>query len=172
MIVRLVARTLGAAAFAYLAIAGSAHAQANAPQPSAAAVALAVQILEVKGAYAAFDPVVDGVIRFTKGTFLQINPNLSRDLDAVAAQVTQESAGKRQEARTEVARAYASQFTEQELKDALAFYKSPLGKKIIDGEPKAFDEINKRMEAWSEKFAAEVNTKMRAEMRKKGHTAF
>ena len=50
MIVRLVARTLGAAAFACLAIAGSAHAQATAPQPSAAAVALAVQILEVKGA--------------------------------------------------------------------------------------------------------------------------
>jgi hypothetical protein len=74
MIVRLVARTLGAAAFAYLAIAGSAHAQANAPQPSAAAVALAVQILEVKGAYAAFDPVVDGVIRFTKARSSRSTP--------------------------------------------------------------------------------------------------
>ncbi len=166
MIVRFIARTFGAAAVACLAFAHAAQAQ------SAASVALAGQILETKGAYAAFDPVVDGVIRFTKGTFLQINPNLTRDLDAVAAQITQEFVAKRQEARTEVARAYAAQFTEQELKDALAFYKGPLGKKIIDAEPKAFDAINKSMEAWSEKFAAEVNAKMRAEMRKKGHTAF
>ena len=39
---------------------------------------------------------------------------------------------RRAEIHTEIARGYASQFTEQELKDVLAFYKTPLGKKLID----------------------------------------
>lgn len=159
----------GAAAVACLVLAHSAQAQ---QQPSAAMAALANQILEAKGAYGAFDPVVDGVIRYNKTQFLQINPNLTRDLDAVEAQLTKEFAAKRQEARMEVARAYALQFSEQELKDALAFFKGPLGKKMIDAEPKAFDEINKRMQVWADKFAEEVNVKMRAEMKKRGHTEF
>jgi hypothetical protein len=169
MIVRFIARTAGAVAIACLVFAQGATAQ---QQPSAAAAALAGQILEIKGAYAAFDPVVEGVIRYQKSAFLQINPNLTKDLDLVEAQTTRDFASKRDEVRTEVARAYASEFTEQELKDALAFYKSPLGKKIIDAEPKAYDAINKSMQSWADKFAEEVSAKMRAEMRKKGHTEF
>ena len=165
----LVLRTFGAAAVACLVLAHSAQAQ---QQPSAATVALAGQILEAKGAYAAFDPVVDGVIRYNKAAFQRINPNLGKDLDAVEAQLTKEFTAKRQEARLEVARAYALQFSEQELRDMLAFFKGPLGKKMIDAEPKAFDEINKRLQVWADKFAEEVNVKMRAEMKKRGHTEF
>ena len=169
MIVHLIARALGAAAVACFVFAHSAQAQ---QQPTAAMIALAVQILEAKGGYGAYDPVVEGVIRYQKSSFLQINPNLTRDLDAVEAQMVKEFAPKHKDVRDEVARAYASEFTEQELKDALVFYKSPLGKKIIEGEPKAFDGISKQMQVWADKFADEVSAKMRAEMRKKGHTEF
>ena len=54
----------------------------------------------------------------------------------------------------------------------LAFYKTPLGKKIIDSEPKAGEESTKRAQVWIDKYADEVMAKMRAEMRKKGHNAF
>ena len=60
-------------------------------------------------------------------------------------------------------------FTEQELKDILAFYKTPLGKKLIVEEPKGVDEATKRVDDWANKFAEEVLAKMRAEMKKKGH---
>ena len=56
-------------------------------------------------------------------------------------------------------RIYASHFTEQELKDALAFYKSPLGKKLIAEEPKALEETINAADDWSRKFAAEVDAK-------------
>ena len=39
----------------------------------------------------------------------------------------------------ELTRIYAAHFTEQELKDALAFFKTPLGKKLISEEPKALE---------------------------------
>ena len=39
----------------------------------------------------------------------------------------------------EVAKLYAARFTEQELKDALAFYKTPLGRKMLTEEPRVLD---------------------------------
>ena len=36
----------------------------------------------------------------------------------------------------------------------------------------AFDQINKQMQAWADKYADEVSSRMRTEMRKKGHNEF
>ena len=69
----------------------------------------------------------------------------------------------------QIVRVYAQYFTEQELKDAVAFYRTPLGKKLISEEPKALDESMKVANEWSNKLAEEVIAKMRAEMKKKGH---
>jgi hypothetical protein len=165
MIAPRVARALCAASVAWFVFASDARAQ----QPSAAAVALAKEVVELKGAITMFDAVVVGVIEHNKNLLLQVNPNLSRDINDVGTQLRNEYAGRRAEIHTEIARAYASQFTEQELRDAATFFKSPLGKKIIEAEPKALDEATRRVDAWSGKFAEEVMVKMRAEMRKKGH---
>ena len=43
-----------------------------------------------------------------------------------------ELAPRKAELQQQLARAYAQHFTEQELKDVIAFYKTPLGKKLID----------------------------------------
>ena len=64
--------------------------------------------------------------------FLQTNPKLGKDLNEVAAKLRAEmSAPRRPSCSTRRAKLYAAHFTEQELKDMLAFYKSPLGKKMI-----------------------------------------
>ncbi len=141
-------------------------------QPSAASVALAAQILDLKGGAGAFDPAIDGVIAHHKGILVQINPNASRAIEEVDRGMRGELAAKRQELRNEVARGYASQFTEQDLKDLLAFYKTPLGQKIIQKEPLAGDEAAKRVQVWIDKFAEEVSTKLRAELKKKGFNEF
>ena len=172
MIVRLIASTLGAAAIACLALVSAAHAQAQPPEPSAAAVAIAAQILELKGGITAFDPAIDGVIAHHKGILGQINPNASRAIDEAERPIRAEAAAKRQELRNEVARGYASQYSEQDLKDLLAFYKTSLGKKIIEQEPKAGEEAARRVQVWIDKYADDVSTRMRAELKKKGFTEF
>ena len=164
---RFLARTLFAAAMTCIAFGPAAQAQ---QQPSAAAVALAREVIELKGATSMFDSVIVGVIEFHKNNLLQINPNLQRDLEEVAGRLRTEYATRRVEVQTEIARAYASKFTEQELKDAVAFYKTPLGKKLVTEEPNAVDEATKRVDEWANKYAEEVIVKYRAEMRKKGHT--
>jgi hypothetical protein len=170
MIVRFIAHTVGVAAIACLALIQGAQAQQQ--QPSAAAVTLATQLLELKGGISAYDPAIDGVVTHHKGVLLQINPNLSKDINDVEQLVRKENVARREELHKEIAIGYASAFTEQELKDMIAFYKTPLGKKMIEQEPKAGEQSTKRAQIWIDKYAETVITKMRAEMKKRGHTEF
>jgi hypothetical protein len=169
MIVRLIARAIGAAAIACLALTHSAQAQA---QPTLTAVTLAQQLLELKGGLAAFDPAIDGVIIHHRSILLQINPNSTRDVDATVQLMRADVAARRQELHNEIALGYASVFSEQDLKDIIAFYKTPLGKKIVENEPKAGEASAKRAQLWIDKYAEEVMSKMRVEMKKRGHTEF
>ena len=141
----------------------------RAQEPSAASVALGREVLELKGGIGMFDAVIDGVVEHHRQMLVQSNPNLDKDLTDVTAQLRVAYAARKNDVQTEIARAYASQFTEAELRQVVAFYKTPLGKKVIEAEPKAIDEATKRVDAWATKFAEEVMQKIREEMRKKGH---
>ena len=168
MMISRLTRTLFAAAIACLAFAQETRAQ-TAAQPSAAAVALAREVVEAKGALNMFDSVIVGVIEYHKNVLLQSNPNLQKDLNEVGMRLSAEFAPRRANVQAEIARAYAGRFTEQELRDILAFYKTPLGKKLIAEEPKGVDEATKRVDEWANKFSEEVLLRVRAEMKKKGH---
>ena len=68
-----------------------------------------------------------------------------------------------------VAKLYALRFKDQELKDALAFYRSPLGRKLLTEEPLIIDDSMRKAQSWADRLAQEVIGKMRAEMKKRGH---
>jgi hypothetical protein len=142
---------------------------AAAQQPSPAALATAKEIVTVKGADALWRPVVRGVVERAKGMFLQSNPMLGKDLNEVAAKLYTEYNPRTVELLNDAARIYATRFTEQELKDLLAFYKSPLGKKMLTEDPAILDQNMKDAQAWADKLSNEIISRMRAEMRKRGH---
>jgi len=142
---------------------------AAAQQPSPGAIATAKEVISAKGAEGLYSPLVSGVIERTKTVFLQSNPMLGKDLNEIAAKLHAEYAVRRGEILTEVAKLYASKFTEQELKDTLAFYKSPLGRKLVMEEPIILDESMKTAQTWAEGLSQEVIAKMRGEMKKRGH---
>ena len=142
---------------------------ADAQQPSPGAIATAKELITVKGAVALYDPVVPGVIEQAKSVFLQANPTLGKDLNEVALKLRAEYAPRRSEIMDDVAKLYATRFTEQELKDALAFYKSPLGRKLLAEEPNVLDQSMKNAQAWADRLSQEVIAKIRSEMKKRGH---
>ena len=142
---------------------------AHGQQPSAATVALAREVIMTKGANVMTDPLVRGVIESVKNSFVPTNPNLTRELNDVAATLHKELDGKSSEVIDQMARAYATRFTEQELKDLLVFFKTPLGQKYIREEPNALEDGLKRAQQWADAFAETVMARMRSEMQKKGH---
>jgi hypothetical protein len=155
-----------AAALVIVCFAGAAAAQ---PAPSPAAVAMAKEVIVLKGASNLWDPIVPGVVEQAKNTFLQMNPMLSRDLNEVSARLRSELAPRQAELTDEIARLYAARFTEAELKEVLAFYKTAVGRKVIVEEPKVLDTSMTHAQNWANKLSEEVVGKFRAEMKKKGH---
>jgi uncharacterized protein len=142
---------------------------ASAEEPAPSVLALAKELIVLKGSTQLWDAVVPGVIEQAKGVFMQTNPALGKELNDVAAQLRTEYAPRASQLVDQVAQLYAKTFTEQELKDALAFYKSPLGRKIVSEEPKVLDDGFRRIQEWTNKFSEEVMGRMRAEMKKKGY---
>jgi hypothetical protein len=159
-----------AARAAMLALAVAAFAvPAHAQQPSPAALAAARDLMEVKGVKNLVEPVVVGVVEQTKSVILQTNPGLGKDLDEVGAQLRAEYAPRTVEMANEIVLLYAQRFSEQELKEALAFYKTPTGKKLLAEEPKILDETYGRIQQWAGRLQGEVMVRVRTEMKKRGH---
>jgi uncharacterized protein len=160
-------------AFALVGTADRASAQGAAPNtahpPSQAAVLMAKQILEIKHADAIFDPLIRGVVIKTRDFLMQTNFMWGKDLNEVADSLIKQYSARSGELVNDAARIYASHFTEPELKQILAFYQSPLGRKVITEEPKTADESMRMASDWADKLSEEVMGKMRAEMKKRGH---
>jgi hypothetical protein len=122
----------------------------------------------MKSASSMYANAVPGMVEQTKNQLMQTNINYQKDLNEVALIVAQKLAGREKEIGEGMANIYASSFTEQELKDLVTFYKSPLGQKLLVTEPKAIQGSMAYINQWAQTFAETVNGEFRAEMRKRG----
>jgi hypothetical protein len=143
---------------------------ANAQQPpSAAAMSTAKELIAVAGATSLFSPLIAGVVEQAKVLYLQQDPSLAKDLNEISAQLRSELQSRFSELNDEVARLYATNFSEQELKEILAFYKTPSGKKLLTEQPKVIDASLKFAQDWANKLSDQVVAMMRDELKKRGH---
>jgi len=135
---------------------------------SPASLAAARAILTLKNAGAMYASAVPNIVEQTKNALIQNNLNYQKDLNEVAIAVAKTLAGREKEIGDGMAQVYANEFTEQELKDLLTFYKSPLGQKLLVSEPRAIQFSMSYMNQWATIFAETVNNQFRAEMKKRG----
>jgi hypothetical protein len=135
---------------------------------SPAAIGYAKEILAMKNASAMYASAVPNMVQRVKDTLLSSNLNYQKDLNDVALIIAKNMAGRESEITEQMAKIYASDFTEPELKDLVAFYKSPLGQKLLAQEPQSISASMSYMQQWAQTFSEEVNGQFRAEMRKRG----
>jgi hypothetical protein len=144
-------------------------AQAAAHQPSPAAILLAKQLVNIRDIKDVYRPLVRGVVIKTKNVFMQTNFMWSKDLNEVADIVQKQYEPRVSELVDATARIYATHFSEQELKDLVTFYQSPVGQKALVEEPKILEESMAGAGSWGDNLSQEVMVSMRAEMKKRGH---
>ncbi len=137
-------------------------------QASPAALAAAKEILTMKNASAMYANAVPNLVQQTKNVLMQSNLNYQKDLNEVAEIVAKNLAGREKEIGDGMAQVYANEFSEQELKDLVNFYKSPLGQKLLASEPRAIQFSMSYMNQWAQTFAETINGQFRTEMRKRG----
>jgi hypothetical protein len=144
--------------------AGSA-ATAN-PTPSHLAAARELTSMTgVSGLFDAFLPQFGAQIKARTVT----RPELGKDLDQVLDGLKPELEAQKQTMVDAAARLYARAFTEAELKDLVAYYKTPTGQKYLQLAPRLLDELSVDTQRWTERVSEFVMTRVRAEMAKRGH---
>src|SRR5215468_4990257 len=136
-------------------------------QASPAAIAAAKELLAMKNAAAMYQAAVPNIVEQTKNALIQQNLNYQKDLTELAPIVAKNLAGREKEIGEGMAQIYSNEFSEQELKDLVTFYKTPLGQKLLSTEPRAIQFSMSYMNQWAMVFAGTVNEEFRAEMKKR-----
>ena len=156
---------LAAVAVALVAFGPAAHSQ----QTSVAAIATAKELVTATKATTIFNPLIAGVVEQAKLLFLQQDPSLAKDLNEIAEKMHADLAPRFAELNDEMAKLYATHFTDQELKEILVFYKSPVGQKLLTEQPTVVDASMRYAQDWANKLSDQVIAKMREELKKRGH---
>lgn len=156
----------GAVAVALIGFAVAAQAQA----PSPAHLKLARQVVEMSAASRVFDAAVPTVFQQVYGIYVQQNPDLSKDLAGVLQDLIPEFDKRKEEIVGILAQTYAEKFTEAELNELITFYSSPTGKKLIAQGSDIGRESYAKVQEWSGKLMQSLTDRLKAEMKKKGHT--
>jgi hypothetical protein len=160
------AARLATVGLALVAVSPAAYAQ---NKPTAASMQLAKELIAITGATAMFKPLIAGVVEQARLLYLQQNPALGKDLNEIAQKMRKDLQPRNAELFNEISKLYATHFTEQDLKQILAFYKSPAGKKMLAQQPVVVDASMNFAQQWANTLSEEVTSKMRDELKKKGH---
>ena len=153
---------------AYPAAAQQPPAQPELKPVSASAMQAARDLLTVKNVSQVYANAVPSIIQRTKDQFLANNLSYQKDLNEVAVSVSKTMAGKEKDIGEQMAKIYANDFTEQEMKDLTTFYKSTLGQKLLTMEPNAIQASMMYMNQWAQSFSEAVANEFRGEMKKRG----
>ena len=135
---------------------------------SPSALQAARDLLAVKNVSQVYAGAVPNIVERAKTQLLGSNLSYQKDLNEIAVSIAQQAAGREKEIGEQMAKIYANDFTEQELKDLTAFYKSPLGQKVLMQEPKSIQAAMAFMGQWAQTFGESVVAQFRAEMTKRG----
>lgn len=161
-------KTLRIAAFALLAM-GAPVAPALAQEPSPGQIAAASDVLTASGMGKSFDVVVAQLMVRLEQTLNQTRPELQKDLAEVLNGLEVEFMKSQDEILKTAQRILAKRMSEKDLKDTAAFFSSPAGKKYVEAQPGLLDELSLAAQGWSEKLSQHMMTRVREEMKKKGH---
>ncbi len=146
----------------------AAPAATQAPIASSSHLQAARDVVVTSGVTSAFANIFAEFSSNVKGN-LVTRPEMLKDLDAVLAQLKPE-ADKRVEDMVAIsARIFANRMSEVELKEVLAFFNSPVGRRYNSIRPQMIDEMFTQLQPWTFRTSDYLFTFTRDEMKKRGH---
>ena len=139
------------------------------PTPSAAHVAKARRLILATGISRSFQIIVPEFMDQIGTTLTQSRPELIPDTDVVLEKLRPEFEKQSDEMIDLSARIYATLLSEKDIDAILAFFDSSAGKKYVGAQPLFLNQLVSGMQAWQQKISINMMTRVREEMKKKGH---
>ena len=101
---------------------------------------------------------------------VQQNPDIADQTNTAINKILEEYKGRKGELIDQFARVYAVRFTIPELQEIVAFYESPVGKKLSGANAEANTDLQRVLEVFTNNTRPEFFAKLRAELRAQGVT--
>ncbi len=160
-------RVLAASLILLLAV-GPAGAQQPGPSADPTAVAAARELLIAMGSDKQFEVAINTMSQGLGQVFKQQAPSKAKEIDEVISSLVSKFVDRKHEAIDMVAPLYAEKFTVQELTEIGAFYKTPIGQKLITTQPGILQRSMQLGMSWGQRIGQEVEAEMRKELKKRG----
>ncbi|HXA08213.1 MAG TPA: DUF2059 domain-containing protein [Bryobacteraceae bacterium] len=142
-----------------------ASAQSPSPEAMTAARSL-VTTMKLSDQYRALLP---GVLLGLRPTLTQDRPEIERDFDAMMPMMVEAFAPYYTTMVDNVATIYANNFTAAELREIEAFYRQPIGRKLLDKSQVLAQQSAQVGQDASRKAAEEIRKRLTEALRQKGH---
>jgi hypothetical protein len=146
-----------------------APAKPEAAAPTPAHIEAARELVIASGISRSFAVVIPQLMDQLGTSLTQTRPDLIRDLNTVLEQLKPDFDKQTDQIIDSSARLYAGLMTEAEIKTALAFFNSDVGRKYVNVQPPFMANMLPLMQNWQQQVSSYIVTRVRAEMRKKGH---
>jgi len=142
---------------------------ARADEPSASALTLASAVIADIGLKASIDSFVPSLFSEMERNITALHPEMQSSLHETLVALQPEFTKTESSVLNDVAHVMASKMTEQELRDTQTFFESPVGKKYLATQPVLLKELGISAAVWQRTASAELLTRLREEMKKKGY---
>jgi hypothetical protein len=142
---------------------------ARSQTPSPDAVAAARELIETMHAVDFFKSIVPAMMQGLKPAIVQNRPQVERDFDAIAPLLLEGFNARMNELVEQIAVLYARNFTADELREVVAFYRRPTGQKFVQKLPAVTQESMVLGQRFGQSIGNEIRARMIEELRKRGH---
>lgn len=142
---------------------------ADAGDPTPEHVAKARRLILATGISRSFQVIIPEFMEQIGNTLTQSRPELVGDMNKVLDQLRPEFDKQSDEMIDQSARIYAKLLSEKDIDAVLAFYDSDAGKKYVGAQPLFLNQLVSGMQAWQQKISVIMMSRVREEMKKKGH---
>lgn len=136
--------------------------------PTDAEAELGRQLVVSSGLSASFAGAVAGLMDQLGRTLTRTRPEMIKELQSVMVANEADFLKEADSLTAAAGKITASQLTEKEMRDALAFFNSPAGKKYVAAQPLILSSVELASQSWRTHLSQVITDKVRAEMKKKG----
>jgi hypothetical protein len=152
-----------------LLIPGMALAQAQAPAPPPEALATARELITASRAVDNFKLLLPSLVQQIKPVIVQGRPQVEKDFDALVPALLESIKARLGDLIEAVAVIYATNFTVAEMKELIAFYRTPIGQKLLEKGPVIAQQSMVVGQKFGAELGGELQSRMIRELKKKGH---
>ncbi len=142
---------------------------AAAQEISESRLAAAEMVAKSAPALGNFDNILPGLATEAKDRLIRVRPDLYKEISAVVDEVALKLAARRAELDNDIARIWAKNFTEEELKAINDFYTSDVGEKLKANLSSMGEDILRASRSWTNRVSDELLDKSREELKQRGY---